>query len=504
MPQKVTPSTHHTRNQKPTQFVVNDQVIEMEEVAIVPLLSIFNAPIVILDRSGRVKFFNTACEKLTGFSSEEICNKKVWDMLILPEEQEAIRGVFSRLCTTEVANQQSNYWKTKQGSTVYIAWKNTAVRNKAGRIKYIISTGSDQTREKNLALKVELEKQFPLIFEAAPDGMLAICEDGTIAYANAQIESLFGYERQELEGSPVEVLIPERLRAKHIELRKAFRKSPQRRAMGRGQELLARRKDGSEFYVAVSLSPVKIGNKNLIVSAIRDESDTKRLEQELKAHLKEKDELFAELHHRVKNNLHLLMSFMRLTSRSIADKKALKAFNEVRERIQCTAVLHELLQESADLKWINLKEYIGKLVVTLTAHYSSPEIPIKITMEFDEITLDMKEALNIGLILNELLSNSSKYAFPAEMNNREIRIFGKKIAEGSLVMTVSDNGVGLPENFSLDAPKSLGTRLIGQFIKEMKGRAEVFNDDGAVFRFTLPFKEHAGAGDRASETPRPD
>src|SRR5271168_2503463 len=158
------------------------------------------------------------------------------------------------------------------------------------------------------------ENRFRQMVEAAPNAVVMIGVSGRIEMVNAQAERVFGYDRDEMLGRPVEMLVPERFRVHHPSLRDSFFADPRSRPMGAGRDLYALRKDGTEFPVEIGLNPIETEDGMMVLSSIVDISDRKQKEERIQMALKEKDILLREIHHRVKNNLQIVHSLLDLQS----------------------------------------------------------------------------------------------------------------------------------------------------------------------------------------------
>src|SRR5579863_8670233 len=166
------------------------------------------------------------------------------------------------------------------------------------------------------------EERLRRVVEAAPNALVMINAGGKIEMVNAQAERVFGYSRSEILGQPVEMLVPERFRGGHPDLRASFFADPGTRPMGAGRDLFGLRKDGSEFPVEIGLNPIETEEGTMVLSAIVDISDRKQKEAGIRAALQEKDVLLGEIHHRVKNNLQIVCSLLDLQSGRISDPAA--------------------------------------------------------------------------------------------------------------------------------------------------------------------------------------
>ena len=212
--------------------------------------------------------------------------------------------------------------------------------------------------------------------------------------------------------------------------------------------------------------------------------ERKKAEEKVQASLNEKELLLKETHHRVKNNLHVISSILFLQSRAVKDKEILTLFEETQNRIRSMALIHEKLYQSKDASQVNLKEYIVGLVKHLSNSFQNEEQKIKTDVHIEDVKLDMDTAISCGLIVNELLTNSHKYAFPKEKLNPNIKnellidVKIEKDEKNKFVFTVTDNGIGLPENFNPNETDSLGLKLVNSIVAQLNGSIEISGKNG--------------------------
>lgn len=321
-----------------------------------------------------------------------------------------------------------------------------------------------------------------LLLEAAPDAMVLVRADGKIAMYNGQLAQLFGYDGEELRGQPIEVLVPERFRGAHTHDRRAYFSEPRRRPMGAGLELFARRRDGTEFLVEISLSPIRVDGALLVMAAIRDISDRKLVETRLRASLNEKEILLKEIHHRVKNNLQIVSSMLSLQMKQVSDAHSMNLFKETQNRVHSIALFHEKLYESRDLARVDIAPYlVGVARSALAAYGVSPE-SMDLAVDASNVPLSMDAAIATGLIVNELVSNALKHAFRGHGG----RILVSLRPEGDdVVLEVADDGAGFPPDIDFRHPKTLGLKLVAIFADQLQGTMGLAREQGTriVVRF---------------------
>ena len=244
-------------------------------------------------------------------------------------------------------------------------------------------------------------------------------------------------------------------------------------------------KDGKWLYfTAVS---IKDDDEQTIaaIETLEDVSNIKNLEQELKNSLSEKEMLIKEIHHRVKNNLMVISSLLSLQSGYIKDQEDFELFRESQTRAKSMALIHERLYRSDDLKSIDFADYITLLVHDLLKTYNKDNTKIKLNLDLEKVNLDINTSIPLGLIVNELVSNSIKHAFPDNIKG-ELRI-SLKFKDGKYVLVIGDDGVGVPESIDFRKTNTLGLQLVTSLTNQIDGTIELNKANGT--EFTITFKE---------------
>lgn len=199
--------------------------------------------------------------------------------------------------------------------------------------------------------------------------------------------------------------------------------------------------------------------------------------------LAEKEFLMKEIHHRVKNNLQVVSSLLKLQSHYIKDEQAQEAVRDSRNRVQSMALIHQNLYQDDNLTGIDVQEYISKLCENLFQSYNIHPYRIKLIKEIEPLNLDVDTVVPVGLILNELVTNSLKYGFPGEKEGA-IKIIVKE-DNGILKLKVYDNGVGLPDDFHIKFKETFGHKMIQTFIQKMKGELKTYSEEGTKVEITI-------------------
>jgi two-component sensor histidine kinase/HAMP domain-containing protein len=215
--------------------------------------------------------------------------------------------------------------------------------------------------------------------------------------------------------------------------------------------------------------------------------ERKKAEALAKKSLSEKQLLMKEVHHRIKNNLSVIQSLLMLQVRDITDDKSKQYFLEATNRVKSMSMIHERLHGAEDLTKVEPSEYIRSLIEVLFNNYKIVTNAIKLTCDVQVTVLDVDTMIPLGLIINELVSNALKYAFPDNMEGElSVLLHGRGKADYELV--IKDTGVGLPEDFDLKKAKSHGLLIVNTLVNQINGAIEVSNKDGAEFRITFTEK----------------
>ncbi|MDX5423309.1 MAG: hypothetical protein LPK07_08565 [Hymenobacteraceae bacterium] len=235
------------------------------------------------------------------------------------------------------------------------------------------------------------------------------------------------------------------------------------------------------------LSIVRIRERSLVKMNTLLEMKVNNRTRLLERKNREKETLLQEIHHRVKNNLQIVISLLNLQARHVQDPAALEVMQAIRSRVRSMALLHERLYLHDDLAHIDLESYFREICDSLYASYGVSQDDVRLELQLPPIQVDIDSAITLGLIVNELVSNTLKYAFPQEQQGL-LRIILEQQDNSFYTLTVSDNGVGLPANFENKSKHSFGLQLVKSLSRKLNGHIDFENINGtkAIFHFVLP------------------
>jgi PAS domain S-box-containing protein len=437
---------------------------------------------VMIGPRGSIVMINAQTERLFGYPRDELLGRPI--EILVPERfrrnHPNLRGAFfENPVSRPMGAGRDLYGLKKDGSEFPVEIGLNPIETDEGTM--VLSAIVDISGRKRL------EDRFRQVVESAPSAMVMIGQGGLIEMINAQSEALFGYPREELLGQPIEVLVPERFRRNHPRLRGAFFANPVSRPMGAGRDLYGLKKDGGEFPIEIGLNPIETDEGTKVLSAIVDISDRKQKEARIEAGLKEKDILLGEIHHRVKNNLQVVNSLLDLQIDRITDPVVLDMLRESQNRIKSMALIHQTLYESRDFVQVDFSNFLDSMAPTLVSSYGVDPDRITLSIDAVEVQFPINAAIPCGLVINELISNALKHAFP---DNRpgQIAIRLARDSDSHALLSVSDDGIGIPEAFDLAGTETLGLQLVTLLTDQLGGTLDVRRSGPTVLTLRFPIQ----------------
>lgn len=332
----------------------------------------------------------------------------------------------------------------------------------------------------------ESEQRYRSIVDTAMDAVISLDASGKITGWNEQAAAIFGWAESEALGQPMaQLIMPARFQEEHNRGIGRFIETGEGRLLNRRIETFAIARDGGEFPIELSISAVRCSGEVIFTAFVRDITERRRSEESMKGLLQEKEVMFQEIHHRVKNNLQVVSSLISLQSDTVRNAEARSAMMESRYRIQAIARVHEQLYRSNDLSKLEFDDYLRDLAGSTLRLYSGPSpTNVQIQYELDPVRLAIAEAVPCALIVNELLINSLKYAFP-EARAGIITIRLNRDPEGQTHIQVADNGIGLPDDFEWRQSATLGMELVGSLARQLRAEVRVTTKPGTSFELVF-------------------
>jgi PAS domain S-box-containing protein len=355
-------------------------------------------------------------------------------------------------------------------------------------------TVQDVTERKKAEEKIKILAK---AVESSNDAIMTGSLDGIVTSWNKGAEQIYGYSAGEILGQNASILEPEYLKGDI----KRFNEKIKRGEKVKNYETVRLRKDGTQINVSVTLSPVFDDSGKMIALSVVVRDITERIKAE-KLLAKAEKARKKEIHHRIKNNLQVISSLLDLQAeklkgrKNISDSEMLNAFKESQDRVTSMALIHEELYRGGEIDKLDFSSYIKKLADNLFLTYKIGDIAISLNMDLEKNAFfDIDTAIPLGIIINELVSNSFKYAFQGR-DKGKIRIklcrdgngeCEKKGRNTNFTLTVSDDGIGVPDNLDIDNLDSLGLQLVTSLVDQLDGELELKRNNGTEFtiRFTV-------------------
>ncbi|MDA8174353.1 MAG: PAS domain S-box protein [Nitrospiraceae bacterium] len=491
------------------------------------------------DLNGTIQSWNAGAAKLFGYSAWEAVGRDI-SFLIPPGHADEVHEIIRRISTGEHIDHFESLRLRKDGSTIPVSLTFSPIKDKNGKVLGVSKIAHNITERKRAedAIKREKEK-LGLLAETArmllsvemPEKIIQGLAGKVMGYLNCH--AFFNYLIE--DGS-------QRIRlnayygiaeaaAKEIEcldfgitvcgcvardgcriIAEDIPNNPDKRT-----EML--RSMGIQAYAChplvyhgKTIGTLSFGARDRafftqeeigLMSTVTDQVATaiarkqaedalKESNQKLKTALAEKEMLLKEVYHRTKNNMHVITNLIGLQARSINDKGAAAKTHELQSRIQAMALVHEKLYKSGDLSMLDLKDYITDLVKALTGSFLKGSRNIAIDLAVENAVVSIDAAIPCGLIINELISNSMKYAFPAALTDNtagKISVGLRPVGNAQIELRVADNGIGLPEGTDLRKASSLGLKIVYNLAMQLMGEVDIRSAPGRGTEFIITFEK---------------
>ena len=441
--------------------------------------------ILTLDTNGNPENINKRGLKILGSSSIEQ-TKKINVLEFENLQKAGFSKDFKRcLATKKTVRGESlytSYWNKK----LFIRYMLTPIFDKKNTIKEIQCLIEDFTERKQVEEELQKsEKNLRTIFENMQDVIYYLDAHGKILTASPSAVNLYKCDSlDEIIGKHANDFVY------NVEDNEKLTEELQRKGFIKNYIIQHKRQNGEPVFVETNTTLIvdEQGHLEGAIGVFRDITDRKQAEEQVAASLKEKEVLLREIHHRTKNNMQVMISLLKIQSANIEDKQVAGMFKESRDRIKSMALVHEKLYQSKGLADVDFKGYVKSLVNSIFSSYGASVSGITSITETDDVSIGLETAIPCGLIINELVSNSLKYAFPGNRKG-EIRVALRSFDEDALVLEVGDNGIGMPEDLDFRNTASMGLHLVNILSEDqLHGKIELDRAGGTTFR--IRFKNH--------------
>jgi PAS domain S-box-containing protein len=431
-----------------------------------------------MDKDLRLTYWNKASEKMSGILAKDAIGRQVYD--IFPNVKgNKTEKVYLDVLKTKEPNTFVNEFQTNGKTFAF----EVSVYSTIEGLSVFTKDITEQKRVEE-AIRVS-EERYRSLFENMIGGF-AFCKmfydegrpyDFQYLQINQAFEKITGLK--DVIGKNVTELIPD-IQESNPELFEIYGRVAKTGKIERFETYMP----ALDVWLLISVySPAK----EFFIAIFEDITESKIAEQTIRASLKEKEVLLRELYHRTKNNMQVISSLIGLKSASIKDPAMINILHEMRNRIQTIALVHQKLYQSQNLSRVDLEEYITDLVHLLANSYLAEFSNVTFTLNLENVNVLIDTAVPLGLIINELISNSFKHAFPGNRAGN-ICVQLRKLEQETIELIISDNGVGVPEGFDFMNNNTLGMQLFNTIaVDQLMGDIKIDSNNGLTF--TIQFKD---------------
>jgi PAS domain S-box-containing protein len=412
----------------------------------------------------------SACA-ITGYSREELLKMMPWELNAVESKELSLSATKQIIDTGSAKFEIILQRKNGDKLNVEVNSHLFELNNK----KVILSIMRDVTLRKNIEDELRLTK---FCVDNASVGIIRTGSDAKILGANNYICELLGYSEKELCEKYIYEIDPNFPRNVWRDHRKSLKQ--------RGTdtfETIHVKKNGQSVPVQITNTYIEYRRSEFSFSFVQDITERKLSEQKIINSLREKEILLKEIHHRVKNNLQVVSSLLYLQSQQLKNPELMELFKVSQNRIRSIALIHEKLYQSYDLVFVDFAQYVNSLIIVLKESFNLEDELIDVHVESNNIRLDISKAIPCGLIINELITNSIKHAFKDK--KKGIISIELKLEQNKYLLTVKDNGIGLPASLNLSEQKTLGLKIVENLVYQLNGKFTIEVNHGTQFNITF-------------------
>ena len=413
---------------------------------------------------------NLSAAKMYGYNYDELTKMRITDISAEPE------------MTRKTINNKIKHvpfrWHRKKNGTVFPVEISISYYEYQGRIEYVLIVRDISERLLAEQLIKNSEKNYRELFENSLIGIYQTSPDGKILMANKALCNMLGFSSFE----ELHLRDLEHFGFSDSHPRQNFKEQIEKNGFVIGFESEWKKSDGSHINIRENARAFfdSKGQVQYYEGTVEDITDWKEAQEQIKTSLREKEVLLKEIHHRVKNNLQIISSLLGMQSDYIEDIASKSLFVDSLNRIKSMALIHERLYQSKDLSNIDFGEYVNDLTSYLASTYKTNTSDIELKVDIIKLNLSIEQSIPIGLIINELVSNSFKYAFD-ERNSGKIEVILKKVSNSKYYLILSDDGKGIPDNINFKDTKTLGLQIVNNLVEQINGKIILDNSKGTNF-----------------------
>lgn len=452
---------------------------------------------IITAMDGTIKYASPSLERVFGLTRENVVGKRPFEFIHPDDIEHLMTSMTEKRLGEEGSTSTTARARSVDGTWHILEFTSRNMLDHPAVQGVVVNTRDVTERETIAAALRESEERYRLHFANVNDVIFAYDTHLAMQSVSPSVERHLGIRPEDCLGRSIlelGVVAPEYLEKAAVETMRALSGE---HIENTEFEFVA--KDGRRLTVEISVNPIFRDNEVIaVVNVARDITERVRTEEQIKASLAEKEILLKEIHHRVKNNLQIIVSLLSLQAIGTDNPLMLAQFQDSQNRVRSMALIHERLYRSNDLAHIDFGTYLRDLAEYLLNSYTTRNANIDLVVEADDVRLDIDQAVPCGLMVNELISNALKHAFPDERAG-SVSVEMRIVNESYIQLVVGDNGVGFPEQVDYRTAASLGLQLVNSLARQLGGSIDVSKTPGTKFviRFPKAVEQHSVPVERA-------
>jgi len=441
--------------------------------------------VAICDPDINFTFVSPSYERVLGYRPADLMGKPIYELVHQDDLADILQIIENHRLSLEPATA---VYRMRHREGFYL-WFETYGKvlfsPEGGNIGAVFNTREVTDRKMMDDALRENEEKYRTLVENVNDIIFSVDTAGVITYVNPVVRR-YGYQPEELVGTMAADLV-------HTEDRERIARRFNYALWGVSESGVFRflTRDGEVRWASFNESAIREGETvRGLRGVLNDITDRVQAEELVRASLREKEVMLQEIHHRVKNNMQIISSLISLQSKSVSDERDIELFNDTVYRVRSMALVHEKLYQSDDLASIDFVEYIRSLANELFASYQKNPNQVELSIAGEGVRLDVNSAIPCALIINELISNALKHAFPDDRaGSIEVSI---RIDDAmSCSISVADDGVGIRDDIDIENSETLGLQLVKVLIRQLNGTVQLEREQGSRFLLSFPLADRS-------------